>query len=110
MEPSNLLKTMKEVINEDIIDIEESNKQLILKQIKNYLDFLKSHCKNPNKIQDYEEIKKDYLLFLYFINNVEKQSEFIIKYFDLKFNEEEKQEFINYLLYFYNISKVIFLQ
>ena len=34
MEPSNLLKTMKEVINEDIIDIEESNKQLILKQIK----------------------------------------------------------------------------
>ena len=70
---NNLIQSLKHIINENNFKIDNENKQKILDNIKEYLDFVKSKSDCPDKVQNFETIQEDYLLFLYFVNNVQKQ-------------------------------------
>jgi hypothetical protein len=90
IENNNLIESLKTLINEDNIKISNENKSVILEKIEAYIIFIKSKSETPDKIQSFENIKEDWLLFLYFFNNIEKQFSFLELYFKLKLNEEDK--------------------
>jgi hypothetical protein len=92
----NIIESLKTLINEDNIKISNENKCVILEKIETYIMFVKSKSKTPDKIQSFEKIKEDWLLFLYFFNNVEKQFSFLELYFELILNEDDKTTLKNY--------------
>ena len=64
IESDNLIGNLKSIINEDNIKISNENKQILLEKIEEYINFVKSKSVTPEKIQSFENIKQDWLLFL----------------------------------------------
>jgi hypothetical protein len=105
---NNLIESLKTLINEDNIKISNENKSVILEKIETYITFIKTKSETPDKIQSFEKIKEDWLLFLYFFNNIEKQFNFLELYFKLQLSEEDKTTLKNYLEYFFKARSIIF--
>ena len=108
IESDNLIGNLKSIINEDNIKISNENKQILLEKIEEYINFVKSKSVTPEKIQSFENIKQDWLLFLYFFNDVGKQFGFLEVYFKLILIEDDKTILKNYLDYFYKARSIIF--
>lgn len=105
---NNLIESLKTIINEDNIKISNENKQILLEKIEEYINFVKSKSVTPEKIQSFQGIKQDWLLFLYFFNDIEKQFGFLEVYFKLILNEDDKTTLKNYLEYFFKARSIIF--
>ncbi len=103
-----IFENLKLFINETNFKINDINKNIILQQIHEYLTFIKTKSCLPDKIQKFEIIEKDYLLFLYLINNIDVQLNNLINSFNLKLDNIEYDILKKYIVYFYNTREIIF--